>query len=285
MKLIQVSDLHFVPPGTRLFGLDPRARLAAAIADINQHHGDAELCLFTGDLADHGTPEAYQALREALAALRLPYRLLIGNHDDRDHFQSAFPEAPRDEHGFVQTVVASGAGDIVLLDTHEPGQASGSFCAQRQAWLRARLAEAVRPVTIFMHHPPLDIGIPSLDRIGLVDKQGFAEVVTGVGPGAGPGAGPGVGPGAGAAGIRHIFFGHVHRPVSGSWRGIPYAALRSLVHQVPFDLVTESPVPYDHAPPAYNVIFLNADDTVVHLHEFLDTSRLPPGTERYTKAE
>ncbi len=269
MKLIQVSDLHFVPPVTRLFGLDPRARLAAAIADINRHHGDAELCLFTGDLADHGAPEAYQALREALAALRLPYRLMIGNHDDRGNFQRAFPEAPRDEHGFVQTVVASGAGDIVLLDTHEPGQASGSFCAQRQAWLEARLAEAGRPVTIFMHHPPLDIGIPSLDRIGLVDKRGFAEAVAG----------------AGAAGIRHIFFGHVHRPVSGSWRGIPYAALRSLVHQVSLDLVPEHPLSFDYAPPAYNVILLNGTDTVVHHHEFLDASRLPPGTERYTKAE
>ncbi len=272
MKLIQVSDLHFVPPGTRLFGLDPRARLAAAIADINQHHGDAELCLFTGDLADHGAPEAYQALRETLAALQLPYRLILGNHDDRGNFLRAFPEAPCDGDGFIQSVVASDAGDIVLLDTHEPGQASGSFCAQRQAWLKARLAEAGRPVTLFMHHPPLDIGIPSLDRIGLVDKQGFAAAVTGALEG------------AGAAPIRHIFFGHVHRPVSGSWRGIPYAALRSLVHQVPFDLVTESPVPYDHAPPAYNVIFLNDEDTVVHHHEFLDASRLPPGTERYTKA-
>ncbi len=278
MKLIQVSDLHFVPPGTLLFGLDPRARLAAAIADINELHGDAELCLFTGDLADHGAPEAYAALRDTLAALRVPYRLTLGNHDDRDNFRRAFPEAPRDEYGFVQTVVSSSAGDIILLDTHEPGQVSGSFCAQRQAWLAARLAEAAgRPVTIFMHHPPLDIGIPSLDRIGLVDKQGFAEAVSGAGAGAASGAG--------AGGIRHIFFGHVHRPLSGSWRGIPYAALRSLVHQVPFDLVTESPVPYDHAPPAYNVIFLNGEDTVVHLHEFLDASRLPPGTERYTKAE
>ncbi len=69
MKLIQVSDLHFVPPGTLLFGLDPRARLVAAIADINLHHGDAELCLFTGDLADRGAPVAYDALRETLAAL------------------------------------------------------------------------------------------------------------------------------------------------------------------------------------------------------------------------
>ncbi len=270
MKLIQVSDLHFVPPGVRLFGLDPRARLAAAIADINAHHDDAELCLFTGDLADHGAPEAYDALRETLPALKIPYRLTIGNHDDRTAFQRAFPEAPRDEHGFVQMVVSNDAGAIVVLDTHEPGQVSGSFCAKRQAWLRARLAEATgRPVYLFMHHPPMDIGIPSLDRIGLTDKQGFVEAVSG----------------ADAGDIRHIFFGHVHRPVSGSWRGIPYASLRSLVHQVPFDLVTERPVPYDHAPPAYNVILLEGEDTVVHHHEFLDTSRLPPGTERYTKAE
>jgi len=269
MKLIQISDLHLVPPGVRLFGLDPQARLEAAIADINAHHGDAELCLFTGDLADHGTPEAYDALRETLAALRVPYRLTIGNHDDRTAFQRAFPEAPRDAHGFVQTVVTTGAGAIVVLDTHEPGQVSGSFCAKRQAWLRARLAEATgRPAYLFMHHPPLDIGIPSLDRIGLVDKQGFAAALEG----------------AGAGGVRQIFFGHVHRPVSGSWRGIPYAALCSLVHQVPFDLVTEDPVPYDHAPPAYNVILLDGENTVVHHHEFLDTSRLPPGTERYTKA-
>ena len=267
MKLIQVSDLHFVPPGTRLFGLDPRARLEAAIADINEHHGDAELCLFTGDLADHGAPEAYQALREVLPALRVPYRLTIGNHDDRDAFLRAFPEAPRDEHGFVQSVVATGAGDIVLLDTHEPGQASGSFCAQRQAWLEARLAEAAgRPVYLFMHHPPLDIGIPSMDRIGLVDKQGFAEAV------------------AGARGIRHIFFGHVHRPLSGAWRGIPYASLRSLLHQVPLDFATDTLESFEHTPPAYNVILLDGEDTVVHHHEFLDVSRVPPGTERYTKA-
>jgi hypothetical protein len=51
---------------------------------------------------------------------------------------------------------------------------------------------------------------------------------------------------------------------------------------VPFDPVTESPVPYDHAPPAYNVILLDGEDTVVHHHEFLDTSRLAPGTARYT---
>ncbi len=203
MKLIQVSDLHFVPPGTRLFGIDPRERLAAAIQDINAKHTDAELCLFTGDLCDHGAPEAYRALREVLSELRLPYRLLIGNHDDRDNFVRAFPAAPRDQDGFVQSLVQTPAGDLILLDTHEPGSAAGSYCAARQAWLRKRMSESPgRPVYLFMHHPPFDIGIPSLDRIRLLEPEGFAAAMDG-------------------ADVRHIFFGHVHRPVSGSWRGIP----------------------------------------------------------------
>ncbi len=267
MKLIQVSDLHFVPPGVRLLGLDPRARLEACIADINTNHADAELCLVTGDLADRGAPAAYEALSEALAGLEVPYRLLIGNHDDRAAFRAVFPQTPLDDNGFVQSVVRTTAGDLVLLDTHEPGTGAGSFCAARQAWLGARLAEAGgRPVYLFMHHPPFDIGIPSLDRIKLLDPEGLAAALDG------------------SAKIAHLFFGHVHRPVSGSWRGIPFSALRSTVHQVPLDFETEAPVPYNHESPAYAVILIDDDRTVVHHHCYLDDSRVPAGTERYAPA-
>jgi 3',5'-cyclic AMP phosphodiesterase CpdA len=267
MKLIQVSDLHLVPPGVRLLGLDPRARLDAAIADINANHADAKLCLLTGDLADAGAPEAYAELREALSALALPYRLLIGNHDHRETFIAAFREATLDEHGFVQSVVRSGAGDFLLLDTHDPGVSSGRYCTRRCDWLRARLTEAEgRPAYIFMHHPPFDIGIPSLDNIRLHEPEGFAAAIAGFGN------------------IRHIFFGHVHRPVSGNWRGIPFSALRATVHQVPLDFETVKPVPYDHEPPGYAVILLEDDRVVVHHHDYLDDSRVAVDTERYTPA-
>ncbi len=266
MKLIQVSDLHFVPPGTLLLGLDPRARLAACIADINAHHGDAELCLFTGDLVDRGEPEAYAALRAVLAELDLPYRLLIGNHDDRAAFRRSFPEVPCDDHGFVQSRARVSAGDLLLLDSHEPGADWGRFCSARAEWLRARLAEAEgRPVYLFLHHPPFDIGIPSLDAIRLRDPGPLIAAIEGAG-----------------ADIRHLFFGHVHRPVSGAWRGIPVSALPSTVHQVPLDTMTAAPVPSDHGPPAYAVIMVEAERHLVHLHAYLDDNRLPPGIDRYS---
>ena len=264
MKLLQVTDLHFVPPGVRLLGLDPKARLEACIDDINEHHGDAVHCFFTGDLADRGHPDAYAALRDTLEGLQVPYSLLIGNHDNRENFCTAFPEAPCDAMGFVQKVLELPRGVALLLDTHEPGQGWGSYCADRCAWLRARLTEYEgQPVYIFMHHPPFEIGIPSLDRIRLVESNGFEEVV------------------GSSNGVQHIFFGHVHRPVSGSWHGIPYSALRATAHQVPLDFGDRRKVPYSLEPPAYAVITIEAEQTTVHLHDFLDKSAIPADQERY----
>ena len=71
MKLIQLTDLHMVPPGERLWGLEPRARLDAAVAHINAHHGDAEACIVTGDLVDGGTPAAYEALPDGGALIAI----------------------------------------------------------------------------------------------------------------------------------------------------------------------------------------------------------------------
>lgn len=47
MKLIHLTDTHFVRPGLRLFGLDPQARLDAAVDDINTHHANADLVVIT----------------------------------------------------------------------------------------------------------------------------------------------------------------------------------------------------------------------------------------------
>jgi len=47
---------------------------------------------------------------------------------------------------------------------------------------------------------------------------------------------------------------------------------KSTAHQVALDMETVSPVPKTREPPAYAVILLEAEQTVVHLHDYLDTS-------------
>ncbi len=41
-KLILLTDLHMVPEGHRIIGLDPYQRLEAGIDHINRHHADAD---------------------------------------------------------------------------------------------------------------------------------------------------------------------------------------------------------------------------------------------------
>ncbi len=251
MRFAQVTDLHIVPRGETLHGLEPVHRLERCVAEINRHRARLDMCLFTGDLAERGDQASYAVLREILGSLQLPYRLVLGNHDRRRAFTQVFPETPTDADGFVQHELDTDVGRFLFLDTLEEGQSPGVYCSRRRDWLAARLqAAGSRPVYLFMHHPPFNIGLPSLDRIKLEDPDRFAAVLQAHGN------------------IRHLFFGHVHRPLSGSWRGIPFSALPSTNHQVATDYETVQPVPFCHQPPAYAHVELENDFTLVHLHAF-----------------
>lgn len=255
MKIIHLTDPHLVPAGHRLYGLDPQQRLSTAIADINTHHADAAFALITGDLAHKGEPSAYQALREVLAALRIPCHLLLGNHDDRAAFRSAFPEREVDSDGFVQSVLETQAGRFMLLDTNQPGTHAGWYCERRLAWLDAQLATAPDDVFLAMHHPPLALGIPPLDVIGLAQQRELAAVVARHGK------------------VRHVFFGHVHRPVHGAWGRISISTQRALNHQVaPCFEETPGCIPGSHEPPAYAVVLIEPHSLVIHDIDFLDKS-------------
>lgn len=257
-KIIHITDPHLVPPGEILHGLDPHARLVACIDDILAHHADASCCVITGDLTHRGEAAGYAALRAQIDRLPFPCFPLVGNHDVRALLAEAFAHGLDDGNGFVQGRFDLGEATLLMLDTLDEGCNGGLYCAQRQDWLEKTLDQlGDRPVYLFMHHPPFDIGIPCLDRMSLANPQALARIT------------------AGRRNLRHLFFGHVHRPVCGSWRGIPFSTMRGLNHQVPFDLHTIAPVPKSHEPPAYAVVLLESEQVTVHFHDYLDHSTLP----------
>jgi 3',5'-cyclic AMP phosphodiesterase CpdA len=257
MKLIHITDTHLVAPGRSLYQTDPYERLAQCIDDVLANHADAAFCVVTGDLAHKAEPAAYAGYARQVGRLKMPVYSLPGNHDLRAPMLAALPDVPRDENGFMQSVLRRPEGDFIFLDTLDEGVNGGKYCGKRCAWLKARLDEAgERPVYLFMHHPPFGIGIPCLDRIALLDPEGITAVIRG------------------RRNIRHLFYGHVHRPVCGSWLGIPVSTMRGLNHQVPFDLHTSTHVPKSHEPPAYAVAFIDPDQVTVHFHDYLDRRTL-----------
>ena len=250
MKLIQITDLHLVTPGERLFGLDPLARLTTCLSNIERHHSDADAIVISGDLTHDGEIAAYGALAEGLAGLTPPVHVMLGNHDRREAFRAVFGDS-HFEAGFVQKSIDLDGGRLVLLDTLKEGAVEGELCAARLDWLKEQLAGAGDSgALVFAHHPPFRLHMPALDRVRLGEAEEFARIANDAGN------------------VRHLFAGHVHRPVSGSWRGIPFSALRSTNQQTA--LVFEDRFVTSHEPPAYAVIFADSDGVVVHFHDFLD---------------
>jgi 3',5'-cyclic AMP phosphodiesterase CpdA len=249
MKFIHITDLHLPMPGEILWGLDPLARFEACLADIAKFHSDAIFCVITGDLAERGEVASYEALRGRLRSFPLQTHLLLGNHDDRANFFKVFGSA--DASGHAQSALRCDGRTFLFLDTLKgPPSSAGLYDAPRRTWLAAELAQAKgTPVHLFMHHPPFDIGHPLMDLIKLEDGEGFAALLNG-------------------HDVRHIFFGHTHRPMSGQWRGIAFSALPSLNHQLPL-IGGSVPTVYSDEPPMYSVVLIEDDRTIVHSDAFL----------------
>jgi 3',5'-cyclic AMP phosphodiesterase CpdA len=252
MKIIHLTDLHLLPPGEMLFGFDPADRLRKTINCINRDHADAELCVVTGDLTDGGDVAAYDLLRELLQELRVPTKLLLGNHDRRSSFLRTFRDEPCDENGFVQSVYESSAGRLIFLDTLVEGFGHGSLSEGRLEWLLARLSEVPdSPVYIFTHHQLQPIGLPHFEAWNTDNWRPIMQAIVA------------------AANVRHICHGHVHVDVGGSWLGIPFSASRGVAHQI-IPNFSRKDADFVVDAPAFDVALIHDDSALVHRFEASD---------------
>lgn len=247
-KLIWLTDLHLVRDGTPSpADVDPLQRLRLALGAVRADHGDADLLVISGDLVQRGHTEAYHALRQALEGSDMPCRLLVGNHDDRTSLQEAFPENPWAD-GFVQGVDDLGHARILYLDTQAAdGAHHGELCSRRLDWIEEEVGSASdRPLLVFLHHPPCDIGVPALDRLRLANNARFRSLIEG------------------RAASTHLLCGHVHRNATGAWAGHPLTTLKSTHSQFAFNTSADRLTRTDE-PPGYAVILTGPEGIMINL--------------------
>lgn len=252
MKLIHLTDLHINAGNASPALARANERTRAAIHQINQKHGDAELCVITGDIVADPDPDAYRSAEKLISSLRIPTYALPGNHDDRDMARGFLSSVKADENGFLQQMVQTSRGTFMLLDTHDPTTHAGHLCDRRLDWIAAQLNSCTDPVWVCMHHAPFATGLAAMDTIGLDPRaaERLGAILSAHGQ------------------IAHLFFGHYHRPMSGVWRGIPFSSHRSMMQQCALDLVEETHVPAIFEEPQYAVVLASDDRTIVHYHDF-----------------
>lgn len=250
-KLLVMTDPHLVAPGGTIIGLDPLQRFRDGLEHAAQMHPDAERLIVMGDLTNDGDPEAYEALLDALESVPWAVTLMMGNHDDRGVFRTAFPSHPTDSKGFIQSFFDIEDMRLITLDSLDEASDilhAGRLCEERLGWLRAAL-ETDRRCLVFVHHPPFDTGFKGMDGISLQDRDAFFQTLA-------------------DGNVAYIFAGHVHRTISASVRGYPITIFKSTCHQMPMLLGQEG---FGHSvdePGAYGIVLVNEADVVVHFEDF-----------------
>ena len=228
LRFVQVTDHHLGSgPADAYFGYATAwavQRVLQAIADASAHGAQFLLC--TGDLVAHGTDEEYAFAREVFGvapAGRAPGPLVVrrpgleglhayfvpGNHDPRAALIGAlFPESPPAIHLDVSWDVAGLA--FVYLDLGTGGRA-GVLREASLALLDEVLARG-RPTVLVLHHHPVEVGIPWLDRALPEGVQRLWDRLAG-------------------GQVLAVLFGHAHASVRREVHGVPVFGLRSTSFQ------------------------------------------------------
>ncbi|KAA6436040.1 phosphodiesterase [Agrococcus sediminis] len=205
--LLHISDTHLLAGGGSLYGRVPSEQhLRRLFAEFEASGARPDAIVFTGDLADHGEPDAYRRLRAIVdpVAADLGARVVwvMGNHDDRRAFRAELLDEPASDAP-VDSVVELDGLRIITLDSTVPGFHHGAVSPAQRAWLAEVLATRAPHGTILaMHHPPVPSVLDLAVSVELRDQANLAEVLAG-------------------SDVRAILAGHLHYSSTATFAGIP----------------------------------------------------------------
>lgn len=250
MLLCQISDPHLVPEGRLAYGrIDTPAMLERCVSRIRSLPRAPDAVVVTGDLTDHATMEEYGLLGELLAPFTVPVYLGVGNHDDREVLQRAFPWQRHlcGDDGFVQYVVDDYEVRLVMLDTVIPRAPGGELCPRRLAWLDRVLADSDRPTIVAQHHPPLVTGLTFMDGMTLANPDDEAAVI------------------ARYPYVERVIAGHYHRTILARFAGTTASVCPSSAHQLQLDLVPGADIGFTFEPSAFQLHLWNGRELITHV--------------------
>jgi Icc protein len=171
--IAQISDCHLPAKREQTYrGINPYRCLQALIPKVKALKPG--LLLATGDLSEDGSRLSYQALKEIFRPLGVPVLALPGNHDDPELLSEVFPGSPVNTIG----VSTHGAWKIIRLNSCLPGKPEGRLGETSLAALERFLKQHTdSPILIALHHQPIDIGSPWIDKYRLFGSQAFLSLI------------------------------------------------------------------------------------------------------------
>jgi 3',5'-cyclic-AMP phosphodiesterase len=255
LTFVHISDTHlhldpnFVPD---IIHFNSRTPVQKLIEAVNALPMKIDFVMHTGDVADRPeTPEHYHLARDILKQIRYPVLYCPGNHDTVADFQAHFlGKAPHEIQVRYDGEYQMNGVQVVMLDSHLPPDVqghSGYLTPEQLDWLDAICrADDKRPLVVGVHHHPLPLEAPWLDR--LVLKNGIALHNTLL---------------KAKHRLRGVFYGHIHESVVTVREGISYYSVPSGWFQSQTWYAAEAPADAAMLEPGFNLVTLTETDTFV----------------------
>ena len=171
--IAQVSDCHLpADPKQKYRGINPHQNLKTLVRRLKALKPD--LLLATGDLSEDGRRVSYRTLKKIFKPLGVPVLALPGNHDDPELLATTFPGSP------VDSIAVSGhdTWQIIRLNSCLPAKPEGRLSEKMLNELEVFLADHDQcPCLITLHHQPITVGSPWIDKYRLMDSENFLQLI------------------------------------------------------------------------------------------------------------
>ena len=173
IRIVQITDCHLpANPQQEYRGINPYDNLRAMLRKVRDWKPN--LLLATGDLSEDASPASYTAIQRFFNPFGIPVLALPGNHDDASLLAQIFPGSPVDT---VQ-VTEHGCWQIIRLNSCVPGKPHGRISEATLAELdKVLIRDAGKPRLLAVHHQPLEVGSPWIDKYRLFEPEAFLQMI------------------------------------------------------------------------------------------------------------
>ena len=180
-RIVQLTDLHlYADPDARFYEIPTRELFQEVVAHVEQNAGRVDHLVVTGDHTNDDLAVTYEAVRDILQ----PWhdRVLVRAREPRGPRHAA-GDVPRPDRrrGCRAHHLLVHRGRVAVPRARHPrarARCRGHIGADQIEWVEAQL-EAHDPATVvlFMHHPPILLGLAWIDRIGLAGREQLQDLV------------------------------------------------------------------------------------------------------------
>jgi Icc protein len=211
--------------------------------------------VFTGDLAETGSPEAYVRLRNIVEpmARELGAKIIwvMGNHDERSAFRAALLDSEA-SHESVDLVHDVNGLRVIALDTTVPGKHYGEIADEQLSWLEGVLATpAAHGTLLALHHPPVPSPLDVMAAVELRDQDRLAKVIQGTD-------------------VRGILGGHLHYSSFSTFANVPVAVASATCYTQDLNVI-KGEIRGQNGAQAFNLVHVYPDrilNSVLPIGEF-----------------